>query len=368
MDLIARYRNVALLVAALIAQLILLGYQVRRDDGSMLLRTWAVALVAPMDSLLHAGFDGGSSVIRNYVWLVGARQENEEMRRRLDQMRLENQSLALELGRLERSRTLLDYRASSPSVTVAAEVIGGGGANFSEVLLDRGRDDGVLPGMAVVTADGIVGEVKASHAGSALVVLINDRNAAVGGILGASRVHGIVEGGGAECRLKYVAHEVEVTLGETVYTSGEDRIFPKGLRVGRVSRLGEGGEFREIFVRPFAQLDRLDEVLVVTAGVHSSLPERPQPPASLLPAPGGELTRAPVEGALSAAEEADLTDADRVRRRYRELGEAQGHTFGEGVPGSSPPDFNAGHPSSQAPDEAEPLPAADAAASLEGQP
>ena len=145
-----------------------------------------------------------------------------------------------------------------------------------------------------------------------------------------SRVHAILEGGGSECELHYVAHEVEVSLGETVYTSGEDRVFPKGLPIGEVSRLDDGTEFREIFLKPFARLDRLDEVLVVTEGVHASLPEQPQPPASLLPPPGRELTLAPAGDGLSASEEADLTDADRVRRRYRELGESQGHTFGEG--------------------------------------
>jgi hypothetical protein len=36
----------------------------------------------------------------------------------------------------------------------------------------------------------------------------------------------------------------------------------------------------------------------------------------------------------------DLTDADRLRRQYERIGAAQGHTFGEGLPGSRPPDFN----------------------------
>ncbi len=357
MDLIARYRNVALLITALVAQLVLLGYHVRGDDGSPLLQTWAIGLAAPINNLLTEGADDGSSLWRNYVWLVGAREENERMRREIDRLRLEKREIERKLERLDRSAKLLDYKETSPSKTVASEVIGGGGGNLSEALLNRGREDGIEPGMAVITADGIVGEVKAAHDAAALVVLINDRNAAVGAILGGSRVHGIMEGlGGAECELRYVAHEVDVKVGETVYTSGEDRIFPKGLPIGKVSRLADGNEFRKIYVRPFAKLDRLDEVLVITEGTHLNLPDTPQPPASLLPPPGGELTQAPAETPADQVKDADQTDADRIKRRYQELGEAQGHTFGEGLPGSRPPNFNLGLTDPEAEEDSEAAP------------
>jgi rod shape-determining protein MreC len=134
-----------------------------------------------------------------------------------------------------------------------------------------------------------------------------------------------------------------VRIGEIIYTSGADRIFPKGLPIGEVVDLEQAGDSQTILVRPFAKLDRLDEVLVITQGVHQALPERrqAQKPTALLP-PASE-TEDGVETALTArpsALDADLTDADRLRRQYERIGAAQGHTFGEGLPGSRPPNFN----------------------------
>ena len=156
-------------------------------------------------------------------------------------------------------------------------------------------------------------------------------------------------------------------MGRRFFTSGDDRIYPKGLAVGEVIRVEEGSEFQQIHVRPFAALDRLDEVLIVTAGIHEELPEvaRPQPPEYLMPvAPPAEVEAGPSgpgvsgvdpsreEDAVARGEELrtkpplPLTDADRLKERYRAIGVAQGHRYGEGEPGSPAPNFNIGFISS----------------------
>lgn len=57
----------------------------------------------------------------------------------------------------------------------------------------------------------------------------------------------------------------QVTPGETVLSSGGDQIFPKGLPVGTVSKVSPGREmFLNIQIKPSADLNRLEEVLVVT--------------------------------------------------------------------------------------------------------
>ena len=94
-------------------------------------------------------------------------------------------------------------------------------------------------------------------------------------------------------------------------------------------------------------------VLVATKGVHQDLPgtlPRPQAPPSLLPPPPAEAGRDAVSLVGSEPQPAPAgpegyvpqTDADRLKQKYLDLGRAQGHTFGEGAPGSKPPDFNLG--------------------------
>ena len=150
--------------------------------------------------------------------------------------------------------------------------------------------------------------------------------------------------GDRDCELNYINTDVPVRIGETVYSSGADRIFPKGLPIGEVVQHDRTETAQTILVRPFAKLDRLDEVLVVTEGMHQALPQRreaQQQPGVLLPAPtlSGEEP-ATAEVLDSATLDVNITDADRIRRRYQRIGDAQGHVFGEGLPGSRPPDFN----------------------------
>ena len=83
----------------------------------------------------------------------------------------------------------------------------------------------------------------------------------------------------------------------------------------------------------------LEEVLIVLEGVHQPLPAEAPPVSTLhlLPPPPADPAQAAWEETGPAA--TLETDADRLRERYRRIGKAQGHTFGEGLPGSAPPDF-----------------------------
>lgn len=351
---LARYRNITALAVAIFAQLLLLGYQIRSDKDVRLIRLWGVTAITPVARALHGGHKFIAGLWNRYVWLYGAQQQSERLRAELDRLKLENQSLRNAIETADRLRVLAAYQQSIPSKTIVAAVIGtGANPNSRVVFLDRGTGAGVKPGMAVLTPDGIVGKVQSVFPGSSLVLLISDTYSAVGVVLEKSRVHGVLKGTGLhEARVEYVPNEEKVAVGDKVYTSGEDRIYPKGLLVGTISSAQPGRDFQEIIVRPGARLNRVEEVLVVTAGVHQDLPDalpQAQAPPALLPPPPAEASKdrlgvAPEAGPASASPGGYVpqTDADKLRKRYRELGSAQGHTFGEGAPGSKPPDFNQG--------------------------
>jgi rod shape-determining protein MreC len=111
-----------------------------------------------------------------------------------------------------------------------------------------------------------VGKVLHAYPSTSLVLLINDQSSGVGAILEKSRLQGILRGTSAgEVVLEKVMSDETVPAGEMVLTSGGDGIFPKGLLVGRVTKVGAGSDlFLNIRVRPAADLSRLEEVLVVT--------------------------------------------------------------------------------------------------------
>jgi rod shape-determining protein MreC len=193
--------------------------------------------------------------------------------------------------------------------------------------------------MAVVTPDGIVGKVVDAYPTASLVMLITDPTFAAGVLSQKNRVHGTLKGQGhAECLIDYVQNEERVDVGEWFYTSGDDRIFPKGFPVGQVAAVQNGKTFKEIYITPSGMAGGAEEVLIVLQGVHQEVPanEMATPGYRIMPLPAGATTEtpqgAPEPGAMG-------TDADRLRAIYKQAGADQKHVYGEGVPGSKPPDF-----------------------------
>ena len=221
-------------------------------------------------------------MVRRYTWgfvedyfvLLGVRSQNEKLLRENGQLKIENNYLKSELSTADRARALSVFQARSPSKTVAARVIGNGtGANSKVVFVDRGSTSGVESGMAVVTPDGIVGKVVEAYPTASLVMLITDPTFAAGVVSQKNRVHGTLKGQGhAECLVDYVQNEEHVDIGEWFYTSGDDRIFPKGFPVGQVTASPNGKTFKEIYVSPSGMQGGVEEVLIVLQGVHQEVP------------------------------------------------------------------------------------------------
>src|SRR5208282_3310401 len=181
--------------------------------------------------------------------------------------RLEQVRMSQDADQARRLQALLAFKEQFISQTMAAQVIGGSGSELSRsVYIDKGYKDGIKDDMAVITADGIVGKVLRVYRSTSLVLLIDDQTSGVGSILDKTRLQGILRGTpSGEVVLEKVMSDETVPAGELVLTSGGDGIFPKGLLVGRVTKVTPGSDlFLNIRVRPAANLSKLEEVLVVT--------------------------------------------------------------------------------------------------------
>ncbi len=126
------------------------------------------------------------------------------------------------------------------------------------LYIDKGSSDGIKPDMAVITPTGIVGKIVQVFPDSSQVLPINDQFSGVGAALKDSRLQGILKGAAnGATTLQYIMSDEKVVPGEEVITSGGDRIFPKGLPVGRVVSVEPGKDlFLNIRVLPSSRLDR----------------------------------------------------------------------------------------------------------------
>ncbi len=149
---------------------------------------------------------------------------------------------------------------------IGARVIGAGpDANSAVIYLDRGQRDGIKKNMGVITPDGVVGKVIESFSDTAQVLLLTDRESGVGAMIENSRLQSPVGGTGEPLlTMKYISNDDEVKIGEHIVTSGMDRIFPRDLPVGTICEVKQGPPpFKYIRVRPSAQLEKLEEVIVL---------------------------------------------------------------------------------------------------------
>jgi rod shape-determining protein MreC len=255
----------------LLAQFLLLAVQVKRQtaDGPVrLIRLLTVSVIAPFERLfIHSG-ERMRGVWSNYIDLRSVRSENLRLKAEAGQMRLERAREQEDARQARRIQALLAFKEQWIDTTVAAQVIGTSGTETARLLyLDKGAKDGIKPDMPVITPDGVVGKVLSVYGETAQLLLINDPTSGVGAILVNSRLQGVVKGTSTgELQLNYIMGDEAVQPGEALITAGGDQVFPKGLPIGTVAKVSMGRNlFLDIKLKPAADLDRLEEVLVITA-------------------------------------------------------------------------------------------------------
>jgi rod shape-determining protein MreC len=277
-----RYRNLIVLLAVLVAQMIGLAMQVRRNSagqnvydrqdqsGVRLIRLWANAIVSPPEKTIHFVKDGTVGLWEGYIDLRGMKKRNEQLQQTVDRLRLEQAELLEDAQQGQRLQKLLGFEQNYIYKTVPAQVYGSSGTIGSHVFyIDKGSADGLKRDMAIITPDGIVGKVRDVFPHSAQVLAVNDQTSGAGVILATARIRGILRGDASgQLEVVGILADERIKPGEKVLTAGGDMIFPRGLPVGEVTKVVRDPErdgFVNVLLRPAAHLNRLDEVLVITS-------------------------------------------------------------------------------------------------------
>lgn len=274
-------RSRLLLGVLAVAHLLLISRQVDTGSGVSLLEKTVLAGLQPFQLAVARSSSGVARAWHGFVDLRDAHQENRRLQVELDALREELHRHKLQAEESQRLRALLELRSRLATGGVAAEVVARGGLPwYRTFVVDRGSESGVALNAPVVCPQGLVGRtIVVAHAASKVQSLL-DQHAGAAVLIERSRVTGLVSGqlGAAETplpwlMLKYVPARADVVVGDSVVTSGLDRIYPKGLLVGYVAQVRPGsGLFQDIVVTPAAPFERLEAVLLLP----------PTPPEPLL--------------------------------------------------------------------------------------
>jgi len=265
-------RSRFLLVGLILAHLTAISHQVDGGTGVSLLQRGVLSVVSPLQRGVGASAFLASELWRGWAFHRETYSHNRRLRAEVRALETELQLRSYRAQESVRLRELLELQQAVPLDTLAAQVVGRDGVPwFRTLTLDKGERDGVRLDAAVISATGVVGRVFAVGPSAARVQVLLDRDSGAAALIERSRVSGVVSGqvsapetGSEDLALKYIPGRADVVVGDVVVTSGLDRIFPKGLVIGRVRLVGDvTGLFRDVSVEPSARFSSLEEVLVL---------------------------------------------------------------------------------------------------------
>jgi rod shape-determining protein MreC len=260
-----------LMIFLLLFNFILMAFDAKTGSQERVIRIWAQVAAdfvqSPVTTL--------SSSVNNYFQSISslrtAQSENDILKQRIQELEVEvkqKEDLTFETNRL---KSLLELKEQSPYKILPAQIIGRDpSAWFDTSIINRGSLDGVKLNMPVATNGALVGRVIAVSPLTAQIALITKDKSGLGAVigeLGNSNALGVVSGTGKKeiLEMGYVPGSVEVKVGETVYTTGQDGIYPAGLKLGEIIevRSGSATVTHQIFIKPSANLYAMQEVAVL---------------------------------------------------------------------------------------------------------
>lgn len=261
-----------LMIALLLLNFILMAFDAREiNSGQRVIRVWAQVMADFVQSPVTTVSSAVSNYFQSIASLRTAQTESDVLKQRIQKLELESKQNEELTAENERLKSLLNLKEQSKITVLPARIIGRDPSVwFDSSIINRGSLDGVKLNMPVVTDGGLVGRVTAVSPLTAQVDLITRDKSGLGAVIGEignSNALGVVSGTSKKeiLEMRYVPGSVEVKVGEGIYTTGQDGIYPAGLKVGEIVevRSGSATVTHQIFIRPSAGLNSMQEVGVL---------------------------------------------------------------------------------------------------------
>ncbi|MGA1797070.1 MAG: rod shape-determining protein MreC [bacterium] len=275
----AKYKSFYTLIFFLLLSLVIMTFYGRGLDQRAIIDRVILEMIAPTHMLTTSIVHWVRDTWDGYICLVGVRQENKLLKHQVAELEaINNHFLEIEKEN-QRLKALLEFRKTLPNVIISAQIIGKDATSwFRSILLNKGENDGVMVNQPVVTHQGLVGKVVRTTPSTSQVELITDKNSRVAALIQKNRAESILCGQSSPvCVLEYLSRDVDIQAGDCVISSGMGGIFPKGLMLGVISKVGKKsyGLFQYAEVTPLVPFSMLEEVLILKTVEEPPFPGTP---------------------------------------------------------------------------------------------
>ncbi len=204
------------------------------------------------------------------LWGVGSVwSENRSLKTEVARLHVLETSAPILMAENLRYRELLGFQERSAFRMVAAHVIArSADCDGGDVVLDAGTSRGLAPGQTVISLTGLAGRVVRADSHQAIVRTLGSEDSPVSVYDERSRETGIVAwraGTTPRFMLDDVPARADVQIGDMLLSTGYGGRFPRGIRVGRVTRVGieARGLVKSVDVDPATPFGRLTDLMVL---------------------------------------------------------------------------------------------------------
>lgn len=236
-------------------------------DAASPFEKYMIEVMAPIQRVIVSMKSKVTTAVDDYFFNVGASDDNRLLRKKL----LEYESKLFQSSEVDlenkRLRGLLAANQEIKAKRLLAQIVAwDASSDFKVIRINRGSNDGLKLLSPIITDEGLVGYVYRLTYNYADVLTILDANNRIDAIVERERTHGIVEGYSKNrCMMKYVARTAPLLLGDLVMTSGLGNIYPKGIKIGKITRIEKDsyGITQHVELTPAVDFGKLEEVIVL---------------------------------------------------------------------------------------------------------
>lgn len=208
-------------------------------------------------------YEYGSAFLQSQTYLLS---ENQRLTEENAQLKMQSHNADVQKQALDQLKALFALQSHGLEITAAAEVISDGKEPLSSrIIINKGSNQGIREGDAVVDQTGLIGQISQVHPVSSEVTILVDSNSVIPVMVARTGVRSLAHGGSGGIALRYFPTDADLQPNDLLVTSGLDSIYPAGIPVARVTQTGRnaGTPYYNAELKPAAALYSSKYVLVL---------------------------------------------------------------------------------------------------------
>lgn len=254
----------------LLVSLVAISLQFKNPGGETVFKKTAFSLAAPVGDTWHNIVTSLQDNLLSFSTITGLQAENRRLLKEIDRLQFERRQAANRLDRAGELESLLKLVTAYSREGVAVEITTRGFQVWDKTVVVRGGlRQGLADDLPVLDWQGVAGKTIRCSENHSEVALVTNAGFAMAGWIPARDVRGVVRGrGNPRLSLELVTMAQLVKIGDWVFSSGDDGIFPAGFPVGQVSEVDKSGQyFQDITLNPAVNVSNQRFLFVLkTAG------------------------------------------------------------------------------------------------------